>query len=58
MKQEHKGIILDANILIRAVLGSRVRGLIELYADRVRFFTPELCVAEAQRHLPSLYLRG
>lgn len=34
----HKAIVLDANILIRAVLGKRVRELIVDNADRVQFF--------------------
>jgi predicted nucleic acid-binding protein len=32
-------LVLDANILIRAVLGKRVRSLIETYAEHVHFFT-------------------
>jgi hypothetical protein len=36
-------IVLDANILIRAVLGRRVRQRIDTYAGQcVRFFAPEL----------------
>ena len=31
-------LVLDANILIRAVLGQRVRRLLETYADNVSFF--------------------
>jgi len=31
-------LVLDANILIHAVLGKRVRSLIETYAEHVRFF--------------------
>jgi predicted nucleic acid-binding protein len=35
-------LVLDANILIRAVLGRRVRELLERYAVRgVRFLAPE-----------------
>ncbi len=36
-----KPIVLDANILIRAVLGQRVRHLIVQHADRVQFFAPD-----------------
>lgn len=33
-------IVLDANILIRAVLGKRVRDLIQEHAVTVKFFAP------------------
>lgn len=35
-----RAIVLDANILIRAVLGKRVRELLVENADRVQFFHP------------------
>jgi hypothetical protein len=35
-----RAIVLDANILIRAVLGKRVRELIVDNAERVQFFHP------------------
>ncbi len=48
-------IVLDANILIRAVLGRRVRQLIERYsAKRVRFVAPDVAFQDAQRYLPLL----
>ncbi|MGA2373380.1 MAG: PIN domain-containing protein [Candidatus Korobacteraceae bacterium] len=48
-------IILDANILIRAVLGRRVRQLIDTYAAQgVRFFTPDVAFSDAEKYLPSL----
>lgn len=48
-------IILDANILIRAVLGKRVRQLLETYAVcGVRFYAPEVAYADAERYLPAL----
>lgn len=34
----NRALVLDANILIRAVLGVRVRRILENYADRVSFF--------------------
>ena len=45
-------IVLDANILIRAVLGTRVSSLIEQYGEKVSFCTPDLAFAEASRNLP------
>lgn len=48
-------IVLDANILIRAVLGHRVRQLLERYsAQGVRFFTPVVAFDDAQKYLPPL----
>src|SRR5215469_11529305 len=48
-------IVLDANILIRAVLGRRVRQLIDTYARRgVRFFAPDVAFDDAEKYLPPL----
>jgi predicted nucleic acid-binding protein len=47
-----RGIILDANILIRAVLGKRVAELIETYAEHVDLICPEQAFDEAEEHLP------
>lgn len=45
-------IVLDANILIRAVLGQRVRELIGDHSLAIDFFAPEAAYAEARNHLP------
>jgi predicted nucleic acid-binding protein len=48
-------IVLDANILIRAVLGRRVRHLIDTYASQgVRFFAPDVAFDDAEKYLPLL----
>jgi len=48
-------IILDANILIRAVLGRRVWQLIDTYAAQgVRFFAPDVVFEDAEKYLPLL----
>lgn len=48
-------IVLDANILIRAVLGRRVLHLLEEYSGPgIRFLAPDFAFAEARRHLPRL----
>src|SRR5580692_2052639 len=48
-------IVLDANILLRAVLGRRVRQLIDTYAGRgVRFFAPDVAFDDAEKYLPPL----
>lgn len=48
-------LVLDANILIRAVLGRRVRQLLEAYTSRgVRFYAPDDAYADAETDLPPL----
>lgn len=49
-----KLLVVDANILMRGVLGIRVLHLLETYADKIAFCSPEICFEEARRHLPSL----
>lgn len=50
----NKAIVLDANILIRAVLGKRVRELIIENASRVKFFAPDVAYDDARKYLPAL----
>ena len=51
-------IVLDANILIRAVLGRRVRQLLETYSPKgVRFFAPDVAFDDAEKYLPPLLKR-
>jgi predicted nucleic acid-binding protein len=47
-----KGMVLDANILIRAVLGLRVRQILEEYEDTVMFYSPDVCFRDAREYLP------
>jgi predicted nucleic acid-binding protein len=49
---EARPLVLDANILIRAALGPRARGIIERHAHHAELFVPAWCVAEAREHLP------
>ncbi len=49
-----KGLVLDANILIRAVLGKRVRAVLLAYEDTADFYSPDMCFLEARRYLPDL----
>lgn len=51
---ERKALVLDANILIRAVMGRKARQLIKKYHDKVRFYAPDVCFLDAHRHLPTL----
>jgi predicted nucleic acid-binding protein len=50
----NKAIVLDANILIRAVLGKRARELIIENAQTVQFFAPDVAYADARKYLPAL----
>lgn len=47
-------LVLDANILIRAVLGSRVLFLLRRYALKVKFLAPDTAFREAREHLPEI----
>lgn len=49
-----RSLVLDANILIRAVLGKRVGQLIEQYVGDVDLFAPDTAFVEAEEHLPQL----
>jgi predicted nucleic acid-binding protein len=52
-----KALVVDANILIRAVLGQRVRRILETHADDISFFVPLAAYAEAEEHLGALVVR-
>lgn len=49
-----RGIVLDANILIRLVLGHRVRALVLDHVDQVEFFAPAVCFDDARKYLPEI----
>ena len=50
-------LVLDANILIRAVLGSRVLALLRTYAGQIEFLTPDTAFEEAREKLPEILER-
>jgi len=50
-------LVLDANILIRAVLGFSVLWLLLKYADQVEFLAPDSAFQEAREHLPEILER-
>ena len=52
-----KALVVDANILVRPVLGRCVREVIETYAGQVSFFVPEVAYAEAEEHVPALVIK-
>jgi predicted nucleic acid-binding protein len=47
-------LVLDANILVRATLGSRARGVVERPAADAGSFVPAFCVDEAREQLPAI----
>ena len=53
----NRALVVDANILVRAALGKRVREVIETYAGQVSFFVPEVAYAEAEEHVPALVIK-
>lgn len=53
-----KGIVLDTNILLRAVFGARVLPLIEKFEESTVFSSPEICFAEARKYVPKLAAKG
>lgn len=46
-----KGLVLDANILLRGVFGIRVRHILETYEDVAAFYSPDVCFAEAEKYI-------
>jgi hypothetical protein len=48
-----KSLVLDANILVRAVLGNRVREVLERNSGQATF-VPEAAYAEAEEHLAAV----
>jgi len=49
-----KGLVLDANILIRAALGTRVRSLLETYEDSADFYAPDVCFDDPREYIPQV----
>ena len=47
-------LVLDANILVRAVLGKRVKDIIATHAVNAEFFAPEVAYDDAERYLPEI----
>lgn len=50
-----QALVLDANILVRAVLGQRVFKLLEQYHDTTAFFAPDDAFADAGKYLPAIF---
>jgi len=52
------GLVLDANILLRAVFGRRVMQIMRTYKDSAAFCTADVCFLEAQKYIPSIAERS
>ena len=52
-----RALVLDANILIRAGLGKRVRHFLQTYSGSFSFFVPEIAYGEAEEHLARLVVK-
>jgi len=52
-----RNLVLDANIVISAALGQRVRELLAYADDEVSFFAPHIAFDDAERHLPTIATR-
>jgi predicted nucleic acid-binding protein len=52
-----KSLVLDANILLRAVFGTRVVHLLASYRETVAFYAPDRCMEEAARNLRAIAQR-
>jgi predicted nucleic acid-binding protein len=50
-----QALVLDANILVRAVLGQRVFKLLNQYHDTTAFFAPDEAFADADKYLPQIF---
>jgi predicted nucleic acid-binding protein len=49
-----RAIVLDANVLMRAVLGRRVDRLLEAFAPQVTFLAPEVAFDDVREHLATV----
>jgi predicted nucleic acid-binding protein len=54
---QRKGLVLDANILLRAVFGQRVRELLEAFEDAMTFYSPDVCFDDARKYIPDVSSR-
>jgi predicted nucleic acid-binding protein len=49
-----KALVLDANILLRAVFGVKVRTILEAHEDLVAFYSPDVCFEDARKYIPKI----
>ena len=49
-----RAVVLDANVMMRAVLGRKVDRLLERFAAEVSFAAPDVAFADVGEHLPAV----
>jgi len=49
---DSKELVLDANIILRGVLGEAVGSLLDRFSNSVDFYIPDIALADARRHIP------
>ena len=49
-----KALVVDANILIRAALGRRVRSLLNRYEESTDFYAPDVCFDDAREYVEQI----
>jgi predicted nucleic acid-binding protein len=54
MSGARRRLVLDANILVRAVFGKRVREILERFEHEADFYSPDVCFEDVRRYIPSL----
>jgi hypothetical protein len=52
-----KRLLLDANILVRALFGKRVKDILLNHSETIEFYCPDICFAEARKYIPSISVR-
>lgn len=50
----NRKIVLDANIIVRAILGHKVSDLMQRSCSQNDFYTPAMCFGEVEKHLPTI----
>ena len=52
-----KRLVLDANILLRAIFGVRVLAILESHEDLAAFYSPDICFEDARKYIPHIAAR-
>jgi predicted nucleic acid-binding protein len=52
-----KGLVVDANILVRGVFGQRILQILERYEDTAGFYSPDVCFQDASKYIPDVARR-
>lgn len=52
-----KPLVLDANILLRAVFGVKVLAILESHEDVAAFYSPDVCFEDARKYIPDIAAR-